>query len=265
MSKPIGRRAIATGAIVALLTISSTAQSGSKVRIDPVSSGTTQVFSASYFDVASHGLTTASGYGGSGASGGSGDALMRIVNPTAAFGTLCGLIYVFDDIEEIQACCACPVTSDGLVTLSVLGNLTDNLAVKGGNRVAGVVALFSSLPLPPQDSTQPIPNGAVYDPVLNLECDPGCGFLGGGSQCVAVDDPSIGTTALRAAMNHTESMAPTSAPFQFVTGTAVEEFQPSFIPAGDNPPDLVNLIEGCGTLQANFTGSGICTCPSSGI
>jgi len=83
--------------------------------------------------------------------------------------------------------------------------------------------------------------------------------------CIAVDNPGVGVSALRATLNHTESMAPTRAPFQFVSSVGVEEFQPTFVPEGADQPNLINLLEGCGTIQANFSGSGICTCPHSGL
>jgi len=238
-------------------------RAGSTITIDPPAPSTTQLFSFSYYDVASHYFPSASGYGGSGFSGGAGDELMRIMNPTAHFGTLCGLIYVFDDIEELQACCACPVTPNELVTLSVLNNLTSNFAVRSSNRIAGTIALFSTIPQPILDKTQPLPPGAVEDPVLGIECDPGCGALGGGAGCFAVDAPS-GVSTLRATLSHTEAMAPTSPPFQFAFGNSIDEFQPDTLTSASKD-DLSTVVQGCGLIQANFTGAGICSCPNSGI
>jgi len=256
----LGAFALSIG--IALFTAANV-RAGSTITIDPPSPTTTQLFSSSYYDVATHYFPSASGYGGPGFSGGSGDELLRIVNPTARFGTLCGMIYVFDDIEELQACCACPVTPNELVTLSVLNNLTSNFAVRGSNRMAGVVALLSTIPQPILDKTQPLPPGAVADPVLGIECDPACGALAGGAPCRAVDDGAAGASTLRATLSHPESMAPVSPPFQFISSTSIEEFQPDALDS--NGTDVVPLIEGCGLIQANFSGAGICSCPNSGI
>src|SRR5208337_2735473 len=107
-------------------------------------------FLTTYYDVASSVKTTAAGYGGSGSSGGAGDSLVRVINPmhddTTQNGTLCAMFYVFDDNEEIQACCGCPVTPDGLRTLSVINDLTGNFGINRGDLAAGVIDLVSSSP-----------------------------------------------------------------------------------------------------------------------
>src|SRR5208283_4468639 len=100
-----------------------------------------------YYDVATSTQPSASGYGGKGASGGVGDGLVRIVNvgdvAPGQNGTVCAMIYVFDDIEEMQACCGCPVTPDGLRTMSVINNLTKNFGVNRGNLNAGVIDIYA--------------------------------------------------------------------------------------------------------------------------
>src|SRR5208282_4891158 len=65
-----------------------------------------------------------------------GDALVNIIapfegNPTAANpalenGETCAMIYVFDTSQAMQACCGCPVTADGLLTLSITNQLSDD-------------------------------------------------------------------------------------------------------------------------------------------
>ena len=101
---------------------------------------------------------------------------MRIVNgddiATQQRGTVCAMIYVFDDIEEMQACCGCPVTPDGVRTLSVINNVTKDFGVNRGNLNAGVVDIMSVAPnlllptpiaLPPQISNLS-PSGWACDP-----------------------------------------------------------------------------------------------------
>lgn len=57
---------------------------------------------------------------------------IRIINPgltgspvSPTQGTLCANIYVFDDTQEMIECCSCPVTANGLLTISVQ-DLTEN-------------------------------------------------------------------------------------------------------------------------------------------
>lgn len=53
---------------------------------------------------------------------------IRLWNPTvtATGHRLCEMIYVFDSHEELQECCGCPVTDNGLRTLQTTVNLTAN-------------------------------------------------------------------------------------------------------------------------------------------
>src|SRR5260370_42613869 len=75
------------------------------------------VFNVTYFDTSDH------------------DNTVRIANPTShntaaiapnGHGGLCADIYVFDSHEEMNECCSCPVTNNGLLTLSVEDDLTNN-------------------------------------------------------------------------------------------------------------------------------------------
>src|SRR5271167_448702 len=56
------------------------------------------------------------------------DDTLRVVDPDEySPNTLaCVNIYVFDAIEEMQECCACPISSGGRLDFSVNGQLTSN-------------------------------------------------------------------------------------------------------------------------------------------
>jgi hypothetical protein len=59
------------------------------------------------------------------------DGTVRITNvgtniTTPGSGNLCALIYVFEPDQQLAECCGCLVTPDGLLTLSINNNLTDN-------------------------------------------------------------------------------------------------------------------------------------------
>ena len=65
--------------------------------------------------------------------GGLADQQLRIVNfgatgtpLTSPVGDVCANIYVFDANQEMVACCSCRITPNGLRTISVANNLTNN-------------------------------------------------------------------------------------------------------------------------------------------
>ena len=216
------------------------------------------VFYTSYYDVATSIAPSAAGYGGSGFSGGAGDGTVRIVNPTAndtiQFGTLCAMIYVFDDIEELQVCCGCPVTQDGMRTYSVINDLTNNFGVSKGNLNAGVIDVISAtLNFTPAPNIQP-PNGINLAGRAGKGCDPTGGGLNGEDR--GVGNSIIPTSALRVWMTHTETAGPS-----FVNGVSVEGFATAPL---DNT-HLDNLQSRCGLLlrKGSSPGSGSvgsCSC-----
>src|SRR5277367_2008302 len=54
------------------------------------------------------------------------DGTMRLTNPGTAPGNICANIFVFDSFQELSECCSCFLSPDGLRTLSVNTDLTDN-------------------------------------------------------------------------------------------------------------------------------------------
>ncbi len=80
------------------------------------------------------------------------DAVLRVVNDgdQATYasegnlnGTLWAAIYVFDDSQEIQSCCACRITADGLLSESVNKQLTAS-TFTGKKPTRGVIKVVSS-------------------------------------------------------------------------------------------------------------------------
>jgi hypothetical protein len=59
-------------------------------------------------------------------------------------GTLYAHIYVFDDSQEMRSCCACLITSDGLLSESVNKELTANEFTGRGQIARGVIKVISS-------------------------------------------------------------------------------------------------------------------------
>jgi len=69
-------------------------------------------------------------------------------------GTLWAAIYVFDDSQEMRSCCACQITSDGLLSESVNKELTSNEFTGRGEMTRGVIKVISSVS---GDPTAPVP------------------------------------------------------------------------------------------------------------
>jgi hypothetical protein len=59
-------------------------------------------------------------------------------------GTMWADIYVFDDSQEMRSCCACQITSDGLLSESVNKELTANEFTGRGEMTRGVIKVISS-------------------------------------------------------------------------------------------------------------------------
>ncbi|MGA9862427.1 MAG: hypothetical protein WBQ19_09950 [Terriglobales bacterium] len=74
--------------------------------------------------------------------GGAPDATVRIVNDGNTDGNLYADIYVLDDSQELQECCGCLVSKDGLLSESVDSNLTAN-SLTGKVNTRGVIKIFS--------------------------------------------------------------------------------------------------------------------------
>ena len=82
------------------------------------------------------------------------DAVLRLVNDGDAStkqvegvpnGNLWASIYVFNDSQEMQECCNCPVSSNGLLSESVNRELTANELTGREERSRGVIKVISSL------------------------------------------------------------------------------------------------------------------------
>ena len=98
------------------------------------------------------------------------DATVRIDNPGTPVvvpddsptgpQNLCAMIYVFDNDQQLTECCGCLVTPDGLRTLSVGKNLTNN-PLTGVVSNNGVIKIVSA-----------VPNNSPCDPTENFDFTP---------------------------------------------------------------------------------------------
>ena len=71
------------------------------------------------------------------------DGTVRLVNPGFTAGDICGMVYVFDEKQELSECCGCKISDSGLQTLSLLNDLTAN-PLTGKQPVAGTIEIVPS-------------------------------------------------------------------------------------------------------------------------
>ncbi len=181
---------------------------------------------------------------------GAGDNIIRLVNPNGAANanlagakaeTVCAMVYVFDDDQEMGECCGCPVTSAQLATFSVEKNLTSNWALRGGESAAhgsGAIAIVAA-----------VPNAAST-------CTGQSGTCHGGCDSTNVPGYSVTNASnLLGSLTHNQAVAPHS------LGISEIGF---FDDGGGDPTNLIYLQEQCGALVGNSSGGGICNCPTEG-
>src|SRR5271166_5839009 len=71
------------------------------------------------------------------------DGTVRLINPGETSGSVCAMIYVFDSKQELNECCGCLVSDSGLLTLSLINDLTSN-PLTGMQPTAGAVEIVPS-------------------------------------------------------------------------------------------------------------------------
>ena len=90
------------------------------------------------------------------------DATVRVINDgetgVGAAGDLWAAFYVFDDSQELQDCCACVITPDGVLAESVNKQLTA-FPITGKLPSRGVIKVISSTS---GDPTAPAPKAGLH-------------------------------------------------------------------------------------------------------
>jgi len=81
------------------------------------------------------------------------DGTVLVSNPGFTRGNMCAMVYVFDQNQELNECCGCLISDSGLLTLSVLDDLTAN-TLTGKKPRAGEIMIVPS------------------DPTQNPQCNP---------------------------------------------------------------------------------------------
>jgi hypothetical protein len=93
------------------------------------------------------------------------DATVRIDNPGLTYGNLCAMIYVFAADQQLDECCGCVETHNGLRKLSVRTDLTSN-PLTGVVPFSGVIKVVSAAvndsPCDPTSNVKPTANLRVW-------------------------------------------------------------------------------------------------------
>ena len=98
------------------------------------------------------------------------DGTVRLVNPGTTPGDMCAMVYVFDRNQELNECCGCKISDSGLLTLSLVKDLTAN-TLTGKKPVAGSVEVVPSDPdLNGQcNAGSPAPNRIIHAWETNIQ------------------------------------------------------------------------------------------------
>ncbi len=173
---------------------------------------------------------------------------LRVVDPDAQDSggegiPACANIYVFDTVQELQECCACPITPAGRLDFNVNTDLTAT-PVTGVTLVNGVIKIVKTGINPLFPNTK----GALI-------CDPTNGH---GSIPPNYNEFPAGSSSFFSWITHDEVRG--------VPGsTAVSEV--FFESTGEPTTDLTVLQAKCTTAQITGAahGLGVCSCPAGPI
>lgn len=158
------------------------------------------------------------------------DQEVRIINPGADApsyppASLCAMIYVFDNLQELKECCGCLISTDGLAELSLDKNLISN-PFDGRSPTDGDIKIVSA---------------AQNDNFGGVACDPTGGGIGGNGQYVLNIAPTVD---LRAWGTHVQKDS----------NLTEDEFQSATLSTGE----LDSLQEECWGIVSVGSGAGIC-------
>jgi len=189
---------------------------------------------------------------------------------SAAPNTICAMIYVFDANQLLQECCGCPVTSDGLRTLTVSTNLGSEPAFQAPPLTTGVVRIVSAEPNGCDSfSGSPVSAECARGGPLVSVCDATGGTYPAGQYHALPGAPStyspsnnadvgLGDATLHLVENG--SGDPMKAWGTHINVAALTESEYSDNPITQN--DANSLAEACGDIQSSnsATGPSVCSC-----
>ncbi len=196
---------------------------------------------------------------------GFGDSILRLINPNGAANgnlagakpqTVCAMIYVFDESQEMGECCGCPLSSTQLATFSAHQNLTSNRSIANdfetvtcASNACGSLAIVAAAQNPGLIAVGSNSNGQGCAITQSGACNVGCDPTNTPSYSVTTANNLLGS------ITHDQNTDP-KAPRGRLSEVAL------FDDAGGDPTNLAYLQTQCGALVGNGTGGGICNCPT---
>ncbi len=189
-----------------------------------------------------------------------GDSIIRLINPNGAANTgitgesgqpVCAMLYVFDDAQEMEECCGCPISSAGMLSFSADYNLQSNGVFGNDDDLEqGVIAVVAATPNATITTLGSPSNGHGCTVGQSGACNFGCDPTNNPGYTVTTANNLLGS---RIYSNGTDTLGPPG-----LTETALHDDD-----AGD-PNNLIYLKNECGELVGNGSGAGICSCPVPG-
>jgi len=178
---------------------------------------------------------------------------------------ICAGFYVFDENEALQECCGCPISEDGLLTITV-----DSAVAGAGNPANGVVASgdLVSNPFTARNGARVLPFANVkivsftpnqpsqlagQDPLL---CDATGGTYPEGQYPFPILSGFNNTHVNAAELTLTPSLRAWATHLQNQTNLTESEFRD--VPLSNTDAD--NYAEWCGDIQQIGSGRGVCSC-----
>jgi hypothetical protein len=89
------------------------------------------------------------------------DATLRLINDGNTGSSLCAAIYVFDDSQEMQECCSCPISADGVIAESVNRHLLSNSLTSFINHTGVIKVVSTNAPSGPCNPTNGVPTTGI--------------------------------------------------------------------------------------------------------
>ena len=194
--------------------------------------------------------------------GGNGDNIIRLINPNGSANPaisgesqqfVCAMIYVFDDDEEMGECCGCPISSAGLLTLSVDHDLTSNF-VFGNNpdsNSQGAIAIVAAAQNPNIITFGSPSNGHLCTLGESGACNFGCDPTNGPGYTVSTSDNLLGS------ITHNQVVSANGGG----STSGLTEIG-LFDDASGDPNNLIYLQNECGGLVGGGSLRGTCHCPT---
>jgi hypothetical protein len=170
----------------------------------------------------------------------------------------CAMIYVFDTHQNLQVCCGCPITNDGLLTLNVSGNLAPNPVGSTSILSDGSIRIVSA------DFNDPSMShfaGENCLPNSTLCCDPSARFNG---NRLSFNGELVAWATHVQASQITESEFVVKIPVSAGVCAGAAPSVACFDGTVEGSGDPGELPEACADIIQLGSGAGVCTCPSEG-